>query len=233
MKNVPEGRRPASAPTQREQSGQSDALLEEIRKCVPTKDAEVKAKRFRLAQLVRGILGGIDDIELLRKIFQEWCRLSSGIKLGCRDTHWAKFLDECGRVKFAIGENPAEDTWPCSAALSAPEVVRFSSPKVQRYVSWFYELQKRHQSGAIYISTHVAAAKLGIAPKTAWEWAVMFEKEGILKCVLRGKPKVFATRYQYVSLAGKALSPEDSSEWDDCEGQEPQVEGDDDGAEEF
>jgi len=199
MSMVVEGRRPASGQTQR---GLSETILAAINERVPTKKAEIRPKLFQLARVLRSFPEVCETIEMQRQCFREWCRLSTGVELGGHDSLWAKFLDGWDRVAVPVGFDAVNEAWNRSADLKAPEAARFSEPEVVRLLAWFYELQKLHPRGAIYISSHKAAKRLGVSEKQVWEWQRMLEKEGILKCVLRGKARVFCTRYQYVSLIG-------------------------------
>lgn len=190
------------------------SALSALKECVPTKKTELKSKMFRLVRTLRGIKEVADSFELQQECFNEWCRLSSGVGLGSLDTLFARFLDSWDRAVFPIGFNPAEEAWRLSEGSAAPEAARFPDPKVRRLVSWFRELQRFHPSGAIFISSRLAADKLEVSSREAWLWeSKLLEKAGVLFCVQRGNAHR-ATRYRYLPLIGKASSMSESSEWD-------------------
>jgi|GEM_PF-1956666 len=206
MSMVGERRGAASAPTQREQSGQNDARLEEIRKCVPTKNAVVKAKLFRLSRLAFTV-GGRNGHVLHREIFDEWFRQCDAGILGRKyDTLRAEFGDGIEKAEHTIGSESHEAAWERSAGLNAPEAALYMEPVVRRLVSWFYKLQLLNPGRVIFIGTRDIASKLGFSDKKGepdWRKASllvrMLVRDGILLEKEKGN-EFRAPRYVYASL---------------------------------
>jgi len=175
---------------------------EAIRKTLPAGGGQRNDLEFQFARELKSIprLAGKDASEL-KVLVRSWYDAALPF-IGTKDweTTWFTFLEAWGNVKFAAGEDVADQCFQEVIRHEPPRCAEgYESKKLRLLVSLCHMLQQKQGERPFFLSCRTAARLLTVDPKTASLWLRGLCADGVLRVAERPpRGSLRANRYQFI-----------------------------------
>jgi len=182
-------------------SDYSETSLSIIEKTLPKQPSE---RNNRLFDLARGLkfnagMAGTPSAQL-KPIVRRWFDLALPIiTTKSFDTTWADFLHGWKTARHPIGADMIDRAALLVDPQDLPvEAEQYDTDAAKRLCGLCSAIATISDSGGnFFLSSHDAAARLGIPQMQCWRLLQMFVSDGVLACVERGNARR-ATRYRWL-----------------------------------
>jgi hypothetical protein len=180
------------------------SVQEVIRRTQPTAIGQRNACIFDLARGLKHNAGmRYATPDELRPWVREWHRIASPvIGTKCFDDTWADFLRAWDAASVPLGLT-VDWAWAKATSEPLPAVAQdYDSEQVRLLVELCWHLASLHTERRFFLSSHQAAALLGVRHTKVLKWLNMLCVDGVLQRVESGNERR-ATRYRFIKIGGK------------------------------
>lgn len=175
---------------------------EVIERTQPKIVGERNAKLLDLARGLKFNCGlAVSDQATLRGLVREWHTKALPI-IGTKDfvTTWMDFDHAWEHARYPLGMSLVDEAAASLDPDDLPDVaMQYPDEPTRKLVALCRALGSMN-AGRFFLSSHDAASRLDVQPKTAWRMLRMLTRDGVIEATERGNERR-ATRYRWVEVS--------------------------------